>query len=97
MDVTLLGDFKKYYDPKRKTNYWVLGYFGGGSINVQDAWEAAKQYAECTKTDIANVKITEILISRRYKHFKVLFSSESDQMPEKDSTIFDDVWDLLTD
>jgi hypothetical protein len=97
MDVTQLGDFKKYYDSKLKTNYWVLGYFGGGSIYVQEAWEAAKQFAECTGVDISTVRIIEINQSRRFKHFKVLYSIAENQMPEKDSSVFDKVWDFLTD
>lgn len=97
MDVTKHDDFKRFFDPKLKTNYWTLGYFGGGSINVQDAWEAANQFAKCTGVDISTVKIIEIDQSRRFKHFKVLYSIAENQMLEKESSVFDGVWAFLTD
>ncbi len=39
------GDFKKYYDTNQKRNIWILGYFGGGSVNIVDAFVLATQYA----------------------------------------------------
>lgn len=76
MDVTKHGDFKRYFDTTLNRNYWVLGYFGGGSINVAQAMQAAEQYAVATGVPLDTVQIDEIQHSRRFKRFKVLFSTE---------------------
>lgn len=91
------ADFKKYYDTKLKRNIWVLGYFGGGSVNVMDAYQVASDYSNSTNVPIGTVKFDEILNSRRYKGFKFVFS-ETEQEPEKDSQIMaDNVMAFLMD
>jgi len=95
-DINTHSDFKKYFDSKNKRNYWVLGYFGGGAINIVDAYELAKQFAKAINVPIESVHIEEVLSSRRFKHFKFLVSSIDIQEPEKDSYIIDDVYRWLT-
>lgn len=96
-DVTKHGDFRKYYDTTQKRNYWVLGYFGGGSLNVIDAYEAAKQFSESVGIPIDSVQIDEIFKSRRFKGFKYLYSKAENQEPDKNSDIMKDVWSWLGD
>jgi hypothetical protein len=96
-DINTHGDFKKYYDSKYKRNYWVLGYFGGGAVNIVDAYELAKQFADAIKVPLETVQIDEVLKSRRYKHFKFLYSTVDEQKPEKDSNIIENVYQWLTD
>jgi hypothetical protein len=69
------ADFRKYYDTDQKRNYWVLGYFGGGAVNICEAYRLAKEYAEICKVPLETVKIDEILNSRRYKGFKYIYSN----------------------
>ncbi len=74
-DLTKHPDFKKYYDTTQKRNYWVLGYFGGGSVNIMDAYRVATQYTIANnKVNIETVQIDEILSSRRFKGFKFIYS-----------------------
>ena len=97
-DYTKHRDFKKYFDTTQKRNIWVLGYFGGGSVNIVDAYELAKKYAEATNTPLETVKIDEILYSRRYKHFKYIFSSHPEpQQKEKDAAEYENVYQMLSD
>lgn len=96
-DITKHGDFRKYYDTTQKRNYWVLGYFGGGSLNVIDAYEAAKQFSESVGIPIDSVQIDEIFKSRRFKGFKYLYSKAENQEPDKNSDIMKDVWSWLGD
>ena len=84
-DINTHGDFKRCYDVSYNRNYWMLGYFGGGSINIVDAYELAKQFAEAIKVPLESVKIDEIFVSRRYKHFKFLYSDVINQEPEAGS------------
>ena len=79
------GDFKKWYCTTMKRNYWTLGYFGGGAVNIIEAHELAKDFAESVGVPLERVFIDEILYSRRYKGFKFLFSDVVDQEPEEDS------------
>lgn len=95
-DYKTHNDFKKYYDSTRKRNYWVLGYFGGGSINIVDAYDLAKEYAEANKVELNTVKIDEILHSRRYKGFKFIYSG-IDQEPDKDAYVSENVYGMLSD
>ncbi len=67
-------DFKMYYDIQMKRNIWVLGYFGGGAVNVMDAVTLASEYAYKANVSLGTVCIDEILSSRRFKGFKFLFS-----------------------
>lgn len=88
------GDFKKYYDTQLKRNYWVLGYFGGGAINIVEAMDLAKQYAESTGVPLNTVCMDEILRSRRYKGFKFIYSSEK-QQPEQNTEQMNNVYAWL--
>jgi len=93
-DITTHPDFKKYYDKRTKRNYWLLGYFGGGPLNVFETMEVALQYANSNSVSLNSVKIDEVLYSRRYKGYKFMYSTET-QKPEKDSTETDDIHSLL--
>jgi len=73
-----------------------LGYFGDGSVNILEASQLAKQYSESTGVDINTVYIDEILYSRRFKHFKYIYST-IEQEPEKDAHKSENVWHWLTD
>lgn len=95
-DIKNYGDFKKYYDTEQKRNIWVMGYFGGGSVNICDAFEVAKLYAEATGVLLDTVKMDEILFSRRFKHFKYVYST-TQQEPESDAVVMDNVYAWLTD
>lgn len=96
-DISKHGDFKKYYDTTQKRNCWVLGYFGGGSVNILEAYELAKQMATTLKLPIQSIRIDEILKSRRYKGFKFMYSNVPDQQPEADATQLENVYQYLTD
>jgi hypothetical protein len=96
-DIKTHPDFRKYYDSRIKRNYWVLGYFGGGALNIVETYELCKLFAETTNVPIETVMVDEILYSRRYKHFKYIFSNVPDQLPENDTNIYDNVWEILTD
>ena len=93
------GDFKKYFDKSQKRNYWVLGYFGGGSVNVVDAYNIAQQMATALNVSLETIRIDEILHSRRHKGFKFMYSMAPDQTPENDvksDNIMDNVYAWLT-
>ncbi len=96
-DYKTHGDFKKYYDTKQKRNYWVLGYFGGGSINILEAYTLAEEFAKSTDLPLSSIKIDEVLKSRRFKHFKFLFSDMQNQEKELDSYEMENVYAWLTD
>lgn len=97
MDITTHGDFRKLYDTKQKRNYWVLGYFGGGSLNVVRTMEVAKQFAEATKQKLEDVQIDEVLHSRRYKGFKFMYTTNDNQKKQEGAEEYDNVWQMLTD
>ncbi|MFA5299488.1 MAG: hypothetical protein WC389_14965 [Lutibacter sp.] len=94
-DIKKHGDFRKLYDTNQKRNYWLLGYFGGGAINICDAYELAKQYSKAVGVPLETVYIDEILSSRSYKHFKYI-SSTAIQTAEIDTTKYENVYQLLT-
>ena len=98
-DTKTHGDFRHWYDTNQKRNYWVLGYFGGGSINIVEAHNLAKQFAEENEVSLSSVKMDEILSSRRYKGFKFMFSDEKNQKipDESHSTHSDNVYAHLRD
>lgn len=96
-DMTKHGDFRRYYDNGQKRNYWVLGYFGGGSVNIAEAYELAKQFSEAINVPINSVHIDEIFKSRRFKGFKFIYSNVENQTPEKDTDAMDNVWSWLSD
>jgi len=95
-DRTTHGDFQIYYDVAQKRNYWLLGYFGGGSVCISDAMELAKEYAEVNNVPLDTVKIDEVLYGRRYKHFKYLFSTD-EQVPDINSMHLENVYKFITD
>jgi len=90
------GDFKKYYDTTQKRNYWVLGYFGGGSINVIDAYSIGGELSDALNVPMGTVQIDEIRKSSRYKSFKIVYSLHPNQKPEADSEHSSNVWELLS-
>ena len=99
-DINSHGDFKKYFDKSQKRNYWVLGYFGGGSVNIVDAYSIAQQMAAALNVPLDTIRIDEILHSRRHKGFKFMYSMSPDQTPESDvkkDNIMDNVYAWLTD
>ena len=82
-DWTTHKDFSRYYDIERKRNFWVLGYFGGGSINVVETYNLAVQMSKAINVPVESIRIDEILSSSRYKHFKYMFSDAENQAPEE--------------
>lgn len=94
--VEVNGDFKKYYDTKLKRNIWILGYFGGGSVTITEAYELAKEYSKATDAPLEEVRIDEILSSRRFKGFKFIFSTV-EQKKEPEAEAMDNVYAWLRD
>jgi hypothetical protein len=90
------GDFKKYYDTTQKRNIWVLGYFGGGSVNIMDAYRVGCDYSNAIGVPIGSVQIDEILSSRRFKGFKIVYST-TEQEPESDAEVMENVYQWLRD
>lgn len=90
------GDFKKYFDSRLKRNIWVLGYFGGGSVNIAEAFDLVKQYAKATAVPLDTVQIDEVLSSRRFKGFKFIYSMDK-QKKEKDAEEMENVYAWLRD
>ena len=95
-------DFKKYYCDKLQRHIWVLGYFGGGSINFAKFEEAAKDFAKETGLPVSDVFIDEVLSSRRFKGFKYIYAiqynkKKVEQKPLEDSEVLDDVFEWLND
>jgi hypothetical protein len=87
--------FFKYYDTSLERNYWVLGYFGGGSINIMDAYYLALEYSRVYKVKKNTVHIDEILSSRSYKHFKYMYSMEK-RPKDKDAMELENVFEFLS-
>lgn len=75
-------DFRSYFCQTQKRNYWVLGYFGGGSLDYARVKAVAEAFAEETGYPIDDVKIDEILSSRRYKGFKFVYVTNSPSTPQ---------------
>lgn len=90
-------DYRLYFCENTQRNFLTLGYFGGGSINVSEAFKTATEFAEVAKVDIETVQIDEVNTSRRFKGFKVLFSIALDQKPAPKAESIKDVWVWLTD
>ncbi len=96
-DHTTHLDFEKYYDTTLKRNIWLLGYFGGGAVNIVDAMNLAKQYVASTGVTLESVKIDEIFKSRWCKSYKFLYSNE-EQVKEtdvKESEVFENVFEVF--
>ncbi len=83
IQASAIPDFKKYFDSTYKRNYWVLGYFGGGSVNIEKAYDLAMQFSDAIKVPLDSVRIDEILSSRRYKGYKFMYSVIAYQKPQK--------------
>jgi hypothetical protein len=97
-DINTHPDFKRYFDTAQKRNYWVLGYFGGGSLNVLETYALAKQMAEKLNLPLETIHIDEIHQSRRHKNFKYMYSSSPKQTPEPEcKMIVNNVFAWLTD
>jgi len=90
-------DFKMYFCDKLQRHIWVLGYFGGGSINFKAFEEVALDFSKKTGVDINTVTIDEIMKSRRFKGFKFIWSDVDNQSPLVGSEVMDDVYSFLTD
>lgn len=91
------ADFKMYFCNKLQRHIWVLGYFGGGSINFKAFEEVALDFAKKTGVPIETISIDEILKSRRHKGFKFVWSDAEGQSPLVGSEVMDDVYTWLTD
>lgn len=91
------GDFKAYYCQKTKIHMWVLGYFGGGSLNFGMFKKAALDFSSTTGCDISDVNIDEIHKSSRYKYFKYMYSTVANQEPVDESVVKENVWQWLND
>ena len=92
------GDFKPFFCQKIKRHIWVLGYFGGGSVNFKRFKDVAEDFSNTIGCSISSVSIDEITHSRRFKNFKFVFSAEKNQKPIEDfSEISNDVFDWLHD
>ena len=94
------ADFRWYYDTTQKRHYWVLGYFGGGAVYIANAYRLAQEYAEVCGVPLETVKIDEIMRSRRFKGFKVMYSSHIQEVVEDLVNLSDvtaDVWKWLQD
>lgn len=91
------GDFKAYYCKKLKRNIWVLGYFGGGSVNYERFREVAAEYAKDCNVEIGSVEINEIFQSRRFKRFKFIYSTTKGQTAIEGAEIMENVFEWLND
>lgn len=91
------GDFKAYYCQKTKMHIWVIGYFGGGSINYKRLHEAALDFSQSIGCPIDQINIDEIFKSRRFLRFKYMTSEQQNQKPLESSEVLKDVWKWLSD
>jgi hypothetical protein len=89
------ADFDIRYDSRLKRNYWILGYFGGGSVNVLSAYNLATFYSEDYNVPLESIQIDEVLQSRRYKGFKFLYSAEKMEA-DMNASISENVFSDLT-
>lgn len=96
-EIMASRDFKKYYCKTMKQNIWVLGYFGGGRVNIFNAWNLALEMAATLNVDVCTIHIDEIFQSRRFKGFKYLVSNVQNQQPEPDASIEENVFKWLMD
>lgn len=97
-DYRTHGDFQRYYDTSLKRSYWTLGY--ATNITIPEIYQLGKQFAKENKVDISLIRFDEILSSRRFKHFKVLYSTVENEMPnlpKKKISESTNVWGWLTD
>lgn len=92
MNSKKIRDIKKYYDITHKVNIWLLGYFGGNSINISRAYTIALQYAKETNTKIESIHIIENFST--YNSFKYIISNTK-QLPIKKSIKLSNIFKLL--
>ena len=88
------GDFKVIYCEDLQRNYWLLGYFGGGALNISDAHLVAQDYAEETGVPLESVVFDDVSVSRFVKYFKYCFSSET-QVPLEGALIVESFHQFL--
>ena len=67
-----------------KTKPYALITGASKGIGKSIAYELAKQFAEAIKVPLESVHIDEIFVSRRFKHFKYIFSDVMNQEQEKE-------------
>lgn len=96
-DITTHGDFQRYFSTSQKRNIWLLGYFGGGAVNICEAMVVAEQYAKETGVPVETVKIDEVLKSRRYKGFKFVYSNVEQKPCGDKNIIMDNVYEHICD
>lgn len=91
------GDFARYWCRQTKREYWLLGYFGGGAINVSAAMSVAKIYAEKTGCDVDDINIDEIQNSRWCKYFKCVYNQKQGLKKPSSGKIreTDNAWELF--
>jgi hypothetical protein len=94
-DVTKYPDFRRLYSTNSKRNIWLLGYFGGGDINILDVHSAAIQFSSQNNVPLETIKIGEIQVSQWCKYFKFLYSSQDDQSPHEESQIIEDFYKFI--
>lgn len=88
-------DFAKYYDKTMRRHIWVLGYFGGGPVQIGNAMKVATDYAKENNVAVGSVFIDEIFKSTRYKGFKFVYS-QTIQRPADGVEQFDNVLQFLS-
>lgn len=89
------GDFEKYFDVKMKRNYWMMGYFGGGSVNIVDSMKVAEDFAKAIKVPLESIQIDEVHYSNWCKGFKYFLSDADDQTPDNGSIQMENVFAYL--
>lgn len=89
------GDFQKYFDTGCKRNYWLMGYFGGGAVNVVDAMQVAKDFARAINVPLESIRIDEVHYSNWCKGFKYFFSDAPNQAPDGKAKSMENVFGYL--
>jgi hypothetical protein len=90
-------DYQLYYCLANKRNFLTLGYFGGGAVNITQAYEMAQTFADVTGFPLESIHIDEVTKSRHMKHFQVMWSSEPNQQPLPTATELKSFWDFAQD
>lgn len=89
-------DLRKYYCRATSRHYWILGYFGG-AISVVRAYRLAEEYCEETREKMDNVRVEEILNSRRFQSMKVLYSVAPAAFQCRGIAEVEDFWKFAND
>lgn len=97
-DIYSHGDFKVFYDITLKKYYWILGYFGGGDINISEIYKLAEDFSKMYNTPIEDIYVGEILTSSRYKYFKYITTQAKIEKIEDNLRCYEyeNVWKMLT-